>query len=111
MNELITFEEFSKIDCRVGTIIEIHDFPEAKLPAYKLTIDFGHLGLKKSSAQITTLYKKEELLNKQIVELVNFPKKQIANYMSECIVLGAVSRQNFILLNHENSVKNVTSVN
>ena len=111
MNSLITFDEFSKIDCRVGTIIEIQDFPKAKRPAYKLTIDFGHLGIIKTSAQITTLYKKEALLNKQIVAVVNFPKKQIANFMSECLVLGAVSGHEVVLLNPENKVINGTPVN
>jgi len=111
MNELITFEDFSKVDCRVGTIIEILDFPEARFPAYKLTIDFGPLGIRKSSAQITTLYKKEDLLNKQIIAVVNFPKKQIANFMSECLVLAAVSGKEVVILNPENSVKNGTPVN
>ena len=111
MNTLITFDEFSKIDCRIGTIIEIQDFPKARLPAYKLTIDFGHLGIKRTSAQITALYKKEELLNKQIVAVVNFPKKQIANFMCECLVLGAVSGHEVVLLNPENRVINGTPVN
>lgn len=111
MNTLITFDEFSKIDCRVGTIKGIHDFPEASLPAYKLIIDFGHLGIMKSSAQITALYRKEELLNKQVIAVVNFPKKQIANFMSECLVLGAVSGKKVALLNPEYAVKNGTPVN
>ena len=87
MTNTITFEDFAKVDVRVGTIIEVHDFPEARNPAYKLTIDFGALGIKKSSAQITTLYTKDELLNKQILAVVNFPTKQIGKYMSECLVL------------------------
>lgn len=111
MNKLINFDEFSKIDCRVGTIIEIQDFPEAKLPAYKLIIDFGHLGIKKSSAQITALYKKEALRNKQVIAVVNFPEKQIANFMSECLVLGAVSGKQVVIMNPENKVKNGTPVN
>ena len=106
MNTLITFEDFSKTDLRVGTIIEVNDFPEARNPAYQLTIDFGDLGIKKTSAQITTLYKKEDLLQKQIVAVVNFPKKQIAKFMSECLVLGAISGKDVILLNPENRVKN-----
>lgn len=111
MNNTITFEDFTKVDLRVGTIIEVLDFPEARNPAYQLTIDFGALGIKKSSAQITTLYKKEDLLNRQIVAVVNFPKKQIAKFMSDCLVLGAVNGKDVILLNPENKVKNGTSVN
>jgi tRNA-binding protein len=106
MNEIITFEDFTKVDLRVGTIIEVHDFPEAKKPAYQLIIDFGSLGIKKSSAQITTLYKKEDLLNKQIVAIINFPKKQIAQFMSECLVMGAVNGKDVILLNPELKVAN-----
>lgn len=106
MKETITFEDFTKIDLRVGTIIEVNDFPEAKNPAYQLTIDFGDLGLKKSSAQITTLYKKEDLLNKQIVANVNFPKKQIAKFMSDCLVMGAVNGKDVVLLSPEIKVIN-----
>jgi tRNA-binding protein len=106
MDNIITFEDFSKVDLRVGTIIEVNDFPEARNPSYQLTIDFGALGIKKSSAQITTLYKKEELLNRQIVAVVNFPNKQIAKFMSECLVLGAVDGQDVILLKPEEKVKN-----
>lgn len=106
MNKTITFEDFSKIDLRVGTIIEVNDFPEARHPAYQLTIDFGDLGIKKSSAQITTRYKKEDLLQRQIVAVINFSKKQIAKFMSECLVLGAVNGKDVILLNPENKVKN-----
>lgn len=106
MKETITFEDFTKIDLRVGTIIEVRDFPEARNPAYQLTIDFGFLGVKKSSAQITTLYRKEDLLNKQIIAVVNFPKKQIAKFMSECLVMGAVRGKDVMLLNPENKVLN-----
>jgi len=111
MSNTISFEDFNKVDLRAGTIIEVHDFPEARQPAYKLTIDFGELGIKKSSAQITTLYKKEDLLQRQIVAVVNFPKKQIGKFMSECLVLGAVKENDVILLNPENKVKNGTPVN
>ncbi|WP_417856904.1 tRNA-binding protein [Xanthomarina gelatinilytica] len=110
MSDTIQFEDFAKIDLRVGTIIEVANFPEARKPAYKLTIDFGELGIKKTSAQITTLYKKEELLQKQIVAVVNFPKKQIATFMSDCLVLGAVNGQDVVLLNPENKVKNGSPV-
>lgn len=106
MKAEITFEDFSKPDLRVGTIIEVNDFPEARKPAYQLTIDFGDLGIKKTSAQVTTLYKKEDLLHKQIVAVVNFPKKQIANFMSACLILGAVNGKDVILLNPETPVKN-----
>jgi|SRR5690606_1986312 len=106
MNDTITFEDFTKTDLRVGTIIEVNDFPEARNPAYQLTIDFGTMGIKKSSAQITTLYKKDDLLNKQIVAVVNFPKKQIGKFMSECLVLGAVNGKDVILLNPEHKVIN-----
>lgn len=106
MNTSISFEDFQKIDLRVGTIIEVNDFPNAKKPAYQLTIDFGVLGIKKSSAQITALYSKDDLLNKQIVAVVNFPKKQIANFMSECLIIGAVSGGDVILLNPETIIPN-----
>lgn len=110
MNEAITFDDFTKVDLRIGTIIKVNDFPEARNPAYQLTIDFGDLGIKKTSAQITTLYKKEDLLQKQIVAVVNFPKKQIAKFMSECLVVGAVKGKDVMLLNPEHKVKNGTVV-
>ena len=106
MDNIITFEDFTKVDLRVGTIIEIIDFPEARNPAYQLTIDFGDLGLKKSSAQITTLYKKEDLQQRQILAVVNFPRKQIAKFMSECLVMGAVKENDVFLLHPETKVKN-----
>ena len=106
MNDVINFEDFAKVDLRVGTIIEVADFPEARQPAYQLIIDFGDLGIKKSSAQITTLYKKEDLIKRQIVAVINFPKKQIGKFMSECLVLGAVNEAAVVLLNPENHVKN-----
>jgi len=110
MDNIITFDDFTKVDLRVGTIIEVNDFPEARNPAYQLTIDFGDLGIKKSSAQITTLYTKDELLHRQIVAVINFPKKQIAKFMSECLVLGAVNGKDVILLNPEQKVKNGSTV-
>ncbi len=106
MSEIINFDDFAKVDLRVGTIIEINDFPDTRNPSYKLTIDFGDLGVKQSSAQITTLYTKEYLLNRQIIAVVNFPKKQIANFFSECLVLGAVKDNDVVLLNPENKVLN-----
>lgn len=111
MKNTITFEDFAKIDLRVGTIIEVKDFPEARRPAYQLVIDFGDLGIKKTSAQITMLYKKEDLLYRQIVAVLNFPKKQIANFISDCLVLGAVNSNGVVLLNSETKVKNGSIVN
>ena len=98
MKPEITFEDFNKLDIRIGTIIEVNDFPNARKPAYQLIIDFGELGIKKSSAQITDLYTKKELLNKQITAIVNFQKKQIANFFSECLVLGIENSNNKIVL-------------
>lgn len=94
----ITWKDFEKIDMRVGTIIEAYDFPKAKKPAYQLKIDFGELGIKKSSAQITKHYTKEELIGKQIMAVVNFPPKQIANFMSECLVMGVYDENNDVVL-------------
>ncbi len=94
----ITFDDFNKVDIRIGTVIEVVDFPKAKKPAYQLTIDFGNLGIKKSSAQITQLYAKEDLLNKQILAIVNFKDKQIANFISECLVLGVENDHKEIVL-------------
>ena len=110
MSTTITFEDFSKIDLRVGTIIEVKDFPEARKPAYQLSIDFGALGIKKTSAQITSLYSKEDLLDKQLVANVNFKNKQIANFMSECLVVGAVDSDKVVLLSPENKVLNGTPI-
>lgn len=99
MSEQITWPDFSKVDMRVGTIIEVQSFPEARNPSYKLIIDFGDgVGIRKSSAQITRRYTKEDLLGKQIIAVINFPKKQIANFMSECLILGAVDGSDVILL-------------
>ena len=110
MSATITFEDFSKIDLRIGTIIEVKDFPEARNPAYQLSIDFGAIGIKKTSAQITDLYSKEDLFDKQIVANVNFKNKQIANFMSECLVVGAVDSDKVILLTPENKVPNGTPI-
>ena len=84
----ITWSDFEKIDIRTGTIISAEDFPGLRNPAYKIEIDFGNLGIKKSSAQVTDLYKAENLIGKQVLAVVNFPKKQIKNFFSECLVLG-----------------------
>ena len=98
MIEEISFEEFQKVDIRIGTIIEVNDFPKARKPAYQLKIDFGDLGVKKSSAQITDLYTKEDLLNRQIMAIVNFSPRQIANFMSECLVLGVYHSEGDVVL-------------
>ncbi|GEN72017.1 tRNA-binding protein [Chryseobacterium lathyri] len=84
----ISWTDFEKIDMRCGTIISVADFEKARNPSYQLEIDFGDLGIKKSSAQITSFYQKEELIGKQVMAVVNFPKKQIANFFSECLVMG-----------------------
>ncbi len=104
---MISYEDFDKVEIRVGTITEALDFPKAKKPAYRLTIDFGELGVKKSSAQITRLYERESLVGKQIVAVVNFPTKQIAGFMSECLVLGVLSSDGeVVLLQPERKVEN-----
>ena len=95
---MIAWNDFEKIDMRLGTIIKADNFPNAKKTAYQLTIDFGDIGIKKSSAQITDLYTKEELIGKQIIAVVNFPAKQIANFFSECLVLGVYNPDNKIVL-------------
>lgn len=95
---MINWEEFDKVDMRLGTIVKAEDFPNAKKAAYQLTIDFGELGIKKSSAQITALYKKEELVGRQIIAVVNFPPKQIANFLSECLVLGVYTAEDKVVL-------------
>ncbi|AIL45084.1 tRNA-binding protein [Elizabethkingia anophelis] len=94
----ITWSDFEKIDMRVGTIISAVVFEKARKPAYQLEIDFGDLGMRKSSAQITDLYNTETLVGQQIIAVVNFPKKQIANFFSECLVLGIVGTNQVITL-------------
>ncbi len=107
MTNNLTWEEFQKVDIRVGTVLRVDDFPEAHNPSYQLYIDFGtDIGVKKTAAQITSLYSKEDLIGKQVVAVVNFPKKQIANFMSECLILGAVDGKDVTLLQPEKPIEN-----
>tara|TARA_Y100001968_G_C18805772_1_gene457761 strand:- start:21 stop:359 length:339 start_codon:yes stop_codon:yes gene_type:complete len=107
MEKEITWQDFAKIDMRVGTIIEVNDFPEARKPAYQLRIDFGkEIGIRKTSAQITKRYTKEDLLGKQTIAVVNFPKKQIANFMGECLLMGAVDGDEVTIIQPEASIEN-----
>ncbi len=99
MKETINWKDFAKIDIRVGTITQVKDFPEAHNPSYQVYIDFGaEIGTKKSSAQITKRYTKEDLMGSQVIAVVNFEKKQIANFMSECLILGAVEGENVTII-------------
>ena len=97
---MITWDDFEKIDMRIGTIIEAEVFPKAKRPAYKLKVDFGELGVKQSSAQITVHYQPAELIGKQVMAVVNFPPKQIANFVSECLVMGVYDSNGDVVLLH-----------
>lgn len=107
MKETISWADFAKIDIRVGTIVEVKDFPEAHNPSYQVYIDFGpELGIKKSSAQVTTQYSKEDLFGEQVVAVVNFQKKQIANFMSECLILGAVEGTDVTVIQPNSSIAN-----
>jgi len=103
----IEWQDFEKIDIRVGTILEVSDFPKAKKPAWQLTIDFGDLGIRKSSAQITHFYEKQELIGRQVMAVVNFPPKQIANFLSECLVLGVYTdKKEVVLIGPDRKVAN-----
>lgn len=109
--ELITFDDFVKIEMRIGTILEAVVFEKAKKPAYQLQVDFGpEIGIKRSSAQITHLYTPEELIGKQVVGVVNFPPRQIANFFSEVLVLGFETAQGVVLLQPERVVANGVKV-
>lgn len=102
---MITYEDFQKVEMRVGKVIRVEEFPKARKPAYKLWIDFGDWGVKKSSAQITDLYQPEELIGKLIVAVTNFPPRQIADFMSEVLVLGLATKEGSVsLLSPDHSV-------
>ena len=96
--DIITWHDFEKVELRAGTIIDVADFPEARKPAYKLTVDFGPFGIKKSSAQVTKHYAKAQLTGRQVVGVINFPPKQIANYISEFLVTGFADENGDIIL-------------
>lgn len=96
--EPLTWSDFEKVEIRTGTVLAAEPFPQARKPAYKLTIDFGALGTKRTSAQLTTLYEADELVGKQVVAVVNFPPKQIATFRSECLILGAVGDDGTVTL-------------
>ncbi len=108
----ITWQDFAKVDMRIGTIIAAEPFPEARNPAYKLKVDFGkELGIKKSSAQITALYQPEALIGKQVMAVVNFPPKQIGPMKSECLVMGAYDEnQEVVLMHPERSLPNGSKI-
>ncbi len=105
--ENISWQDFTKVELRVGTIIEVMAFPEARKPAYKLKVDFGQeVGIKKSSAQITEIYSREALLGKQVIGVINFPPKQIGPFMSECLITGFMQDNGVVLAVPDKKVKN-----
>ncbi len=106
MDEVATFDDFMKLDIRVGEIIEVNDFKKARKPAYQLKVDLGEeIGIKKSSAQIKDLYNQDDLIGKQVMAVVNFPPRQIADYMSEVLVLGVYGDEGVVLIQPDQKVK------
>ena len=104
---MATIEDFQKIEMRTGTVLEAEDFPEAKNPSYKMKIDFGEFGIKKTSAQLTKLYKKDDLVGRKIIAVTNFPPRQIGNFISEVLVLGVVlDNKEVVLLQPDRNVPN-----
>ena len=103
---MLDFDNFEQIDFRVGTVLEVDEFPKVRKPAFQLTIDFGHLGILKSSAQITTIYSIPELIGRQVVAVVNFPVKKIADFKSQCLVLGATQGNDVFLLSPQANLPN-----
>jgi tRNA-binding protein len=109
MNNNLTWDEFMNVDLRIGTIIDVQDFPEARRPAYKLKVDFGEeIGVRQSSAQITEIYSKEDLLGLQVLGVVNFPPKQIGPFMSECLVTGFHTEKGVVLSAMKQALPNGT---
>lgn len=109
--DTISWDDFIKVDLRVGTVVEATDFPEARKPAYKLKVDLGpDLGIKKSSAQITTFYKAEDIIGKQVLCVVNFPPKQIGPYMSEVLTTGFVLEEGVVLAVADKEIPNGTKL-
>ena len=109
--EQLSWDEFTKVEMRIGTIISAEEFKEVRNPAYKLVIDFGKYGKRKSSAQITTRYQTKDLIGKQIVAVINFPPKQIATMMSECLILGGIGKDKEVtLIQPEREIENGTRI-
>lgn len=106
----ITWNEFEKVELRAGTIVKAENFPEARKPAYKVWVDFGELGIKKSSVQITRLYTREELIGKQVICVLNFPSKQIASFISEILVTGFETENGVVLATTERKVPDGTKI-